>query len=146
MKTYGKGIAAVAANEENIRNQLKRFGFALDSPETVEILIRNLAVAHVLQRAERLYRVIFGSQISALKFLNVTGPKSDLDIQPFYEKARRKFPKFYIGYSYEQWRGFLIDQQVMAHDSTKDLFHTNQTGKDFLAWLVNEGLPEEKGG
>jgi len=146
MKDFGKGIAAVQVNEELIRNHLARFNFALDNPETAEILIRNLAFVQLLYRAERLYRLIFGSQISLLKYLNVMGAKPDVDIQPFYEKARKKFPKFYDGYPYEQWREFLIGQMVMVHDAEKDVYGINQAGKDFLGWIVHEGLSEEKQG
>lgn len=144
MLDFGKNIAVVQAREEMIRTHLTRMHFELGAPETTEILIRNLAYNQAVAAAETLYRLIFGSQISLLKSLN-TGPvKTDTEMREFYERAKRKFRKFYDNYSYEDWRGFLLHQGVIAHNSEQDVYGINRNGRDFLAWIAASGLSENK--
>jgi hypothetical protein len=143
---FGKGIPAVQAREERIRAHLTKLDFAYNDPVTTEILIRNLAYCQAVAQAERLYRLIFGSQLALLKFLNSYGAKSDLEIRPFYEKAKRRLSKFYADYPYESWRGFLLDQVVMVHDPESNVYGINGQGRAFLTWIVGQGLTEEKPG
>jgi hypothetical protein len=143
---FGKNNAVVQAREESIRDHLTRLNFALGEPDTTEILIRNLAFAQAVAVAERLYRLIFGSQISLLKSLNSGPLKTDTEMMEFYERAKRKFRKFYGPYSYEDWRGFLLDQEVIVHDSQRDVYGINRNGREFLAWIASQGLSESKYG
>jgi len=143
---FGKGIPAVQAREEQIRIHLARLNFNDNDPVTTEVLVRNLAFSQAWVQAERLYRLIFGSQIALLKFLNSCGPKSDDEIRAYYNKAKKKYPKFYADYSYESWRKFLLDQVVLVHDQEKNIYRINGQGREFLTWIVNQGLAEEKFG
>ena len=146
MIDFGKNIPTVKVREEMIRAHLARLHFETDAPETTELLTRNLAYCQMVAVAERLYRLIFGSQISLLKSLNAGPVKTDVAMRQFYERAKRRFPKFYGGYAYESWRDFLLSQGVITHDQERDVYGINQYGRDFLQWIVSEGLAEDKSG
>jgi hypothetical protein len=142
---FGKGNEAVQVRETEIRGHLKRLHFELNTPETTEILIRNLAATGALAAAEKIYRLIFGSQIALLKALN-SATKTDSEMRPFYERAKKKHPKFYGDYPYENWRGFLLGQMLIAHDEALDVYGINGNGRSFLGWITSQGLSEEKFG
>jgi hypothetical protein len=91
---FAKGIEAVQIRDEMIRAQLAQLHFDLNTTETTDILIRHLAYAQAVYTAERVYRLIFGSQLSLLRALNIEVSRTDLQIRPFYEKARKNNPKF----------------------------------------------------
>ena len=105
-----------------------------------------MAVVQAVAAAEKAYRLIFGSQLLLLRALNVGGPKTDSDIRPFYERAKKKNPKFYGAYPYEDWRDFLLDQMLIVHDENLDVYGINRNGRGFLGWITNQGLSEEKAG
>ena len=147
MIDFGKNIAVVQVGEEAIKAHLARMEFELNEPLTTEILIRNLAYYQALAALERLYRLIFGSQISLLKSLNVDSPKSESEVRKFYESARQKFPAFYSGYPYESWKGFLLGPSgTLAHDRDGDTYSITPTGRYFLVWITTQGLSENKYG
>ncbi len=146
MLDFGKGIEVVQAIEADIRAHLARMHFELDTTETTEILIRNLAVAQAIGAAERTYRLIFGSQLSLLRALNVGPPQTDSEMRSFYERAKRKNPKFYGSYSYEEWRGFLLNQTLIAHVEDRDAYRISGRGRDLLEWITGQGLSEAKAG
>ena len=146
MIDFGKGIEVVQVREADIRTHLARMHFDFDATETTDILIRNLAFAQAFAAAERTYRLIFGSQLSLLRALNVGGPKTDSEMQPFYERAKKKNPKFYGSYPYEDWRNFLRGQSLIAHDENLDVYGISRLGRSFLEWITSQGLSEEKAG
>jgi hypothetical protein len=146
MIDFGKGIDVVQAREADIRGHLALMRFELNTPETTDILIRNLAYVQAVGAAERTYRLIFGSQLLLLRALNIGAPKMDSEMQPFYERAKKKNPKFYGSYSYEDWRNFLLNQRLIAHDEVRDVYGINGNGRSFLGWITSQGLSEEKAG
>lgn len=146
MIDFGKNIPSVQIREDLIHAHLERMRFELNTEETTEILIRNLAYSQAVTVAERLYRLIFGSQISLLKSLNVGPAQTDAEMMRFYQKARKRYPKFYGEYPYENWRDFLLSQGVLVFDPEKGVYGINQPGRDFLTWIASQGLPEVKNG
>jgi hypothetical protein len=143
---FGKNIVVVQLGEDAIKAHLARLHFDIGARETTEILIRNLAYTQALAAAERAYRLIFGSQISLLKSLNCRPASTDAEMQRFYEQAKRKFRKFYGHYTYVEWRDFLLDQGLIVHDADRDVYGITQAGRDFIVWIVSQGLSEDKFG
>jgi hypothetical protein len=146
MIDFGKGIEVVQSREAVIREHLMRMHFDINADETTDILIRNLAFVQAVSAAERTYRLIFGSQLLLLRALNVGLPKSDSEMQPFYERAKKKNPKFYGSYPYEDWRNFLLNLSLIAHDEDRDIYGISVNGRSFLGWITSQGLSEAKAG
>jgi hypothetical protein len=70
VKARGVGSETVDNRVKDIKSDLAKLQFSLNTNETTEVLIRQLAVTQLVLRAETTYRLIFGSQIRALQMLN----------------------------------------------------------------------------
>ena len=94
--------------------------------------------------------MIFGSQILALKEINIRTFITVAQAQGIYGMAEQAFPDLYSTFAFKNWGRFLIDQGLVvipddpATDDSK-IFLT-PAGKDFLFFLTGRGLPENKGG
>ena len=109
-----------------------------------DLLVRLLAQSHLETLFEQTYRLIFGSQISALKILNqhqgVT--VSEADARAHFERLKELHPEVYQHYGYEQWLGFLLGRDLIMRSD--DTFAITDIGRDFLLYLTAKGLPENK--
>ena len=146
MIDFGKGNEVVQAREADIRTHLMQMHFDFNAVETTDILIRNLAFTQFVASSERTYRLIFGSQLSLLRALNAGAPKTDTEMQSFYERAQKRNPKFYGSYPYEDWRNFLLSQSLIAGDEDRDVYGISGIGRSFLGWITSQGLSEGKAG
>ena len=107
-----------------------------------DLLVRLLAQSHLETFFEQTYRLIFGSQISALKCLNQGIKASEADAKAYFESLKELHPEVYQHYGYEQWLGFLLGRDlIMRSDGT---FEITDIGRDFLFYLTAKGLPENK--
>jgi hypothetical protein len=131
----------IREQEARIRVDLSKLNLA--DNEAVDLLIQHLASTQLFLAAERLYRIIFGSQIAVLKHLNLYGPANRVIIQKFYDEAKEKFPQVYNPYPFESYVKFMKSQNLV---NTPDDINYSITilGKEFLLWMVVEGRPEEK--
>jgi len=140
---YGKGVASVQAREASIKSELERLGFSFDQQDTVDVLIRQLATLQCVSFFERTYRIIFGSQLSALDFLNTSGPVPMSIVEAyFYDTAQTLEQTFYSDFPFAQWLSFLLDNFLIAQEN--DVIGISVGGRDFLVWMVNAGLTHSK--
>lgn len=146
VKHWGVGIPSVWQREELIRAALISLDFGL-SQETIDLLIRQLAYTQVSTNVERIYRLIFGSQIAALKSLNLSGGRTLDELVPYYERAGSGFLE--VGSTYtaglEGFLGYLIRQELITPPNDEKRRYTlSEFGKTFFVWLVEAGVSEEK--
>lgn len=140
---YGRGVASVKVAETSIRKELERLGFNLYERDTVDLLVRQLAAQLCVTSFERIYRVIFGSQISALEFLNSSGPMPATFVEAaFYETAKNAEESFYSTYPFSQWLSFLTANLMIAREG--ESLGISIGGRDFLIWMVNVGVSNIK--
>jgi hypothetical protein len=130
VRTYGGDNPLLLEQIQNIKNDLETLHYPIESEATAEVLIRHLAATQLLQRAEFLYRVIFGSQLSAIRTLNETGPHPENIVRRFYDAARNRAPRFYGDYTFEQWVGFLLHQNVVVFENER--YAITRYGREFL--------------
>jgi hypothetical protein len=115
-----------------------------NGPETVELLIHHLALTQATARAEFVYRTIFGSQIALLKSMNVHGGRAPrIALEAIYDVAKANFPDLYSKYSLKSWIEFLVAQELISTADHEDFAHTTD-GKEFLKWLTDNGIREDK--
>lgn len=107
-----------------------------------DLLVRLLAQSRLETLFEQTYRLIFGSQISALKLLNQGIRASDADARAHFEHQKELNPEVYEHYGYEQWLGFLLGRDLIMQ--SKDTFEITDIGRDFLLYLTAKGLSENK--
>jgi len=114
--------------------------------EKENLLYRLLAGNQITVVFERTNSLIFGSQLSALQYLNgrVGVLKTISELRPFYEKAKAEYPQFYETYPFESWWGFLSSVVLIVVKGGN--VEITIRGQEFLKYLINQRYTLEKGG
>jgi hypothetical protein len=133
----------VQHQEGLIRASLKKFNLDVNAQETVDLLVKHLAVTQLWLNAERIYRMIFGSQIFLLKSLNTSGGLSRVQLSQYYEAVKTQFPEVYNNYPFEPYLQFLLEQGLIATEDSEH-YAITMGGKEFLKWIMDVGVPENK--
>ena len=112
--------------------------------------IRQRSVSEANRLHETNYRLIFGSQVTALKALNVIGQGSISDFEAFYDSVAKDpaWEAIHRGRTFEKWGEFLINTGYTAivDGSDPPSVHITPFGRQFLQWLVLSAVPEIKPG
>lgn len=135
----------------------KELGSVLDQviagDETLKLAwaIRQRSISEATRIHETNYRLIFGSQIFALKTLNTVGQGLVADFEKYYNDQVLTNPNWegvHKGRTFEQWGQFLIDTAyvVIVEDSEPKIVQITPFGKQFLHWMVLVGASEFKSG
>jgi len=124
--------------EHELREQID----ALDPNIKLAVSIRALAEARLRAGHEFVYNRIFGSQIIALKALNQRGPISEAEARKEFEPLKVQFPEIYEKYPFEGWAGWLQRMDLVTFQNGS--YEITQLGKDFLIYLAETGLMENK--
>ena len=112
--------------------------------EGIPVLIRSVAALSIAYAFSETYRVIWGSQLSLLDYLNAQAPQPVVALRGFYNLGTSQYPFYYTAYSFEQWLGFLKDQLLIREDG--GLIGITVRGREFLAYLTTQGLSRNKAG
>jgi hypothetical protein len=133
----------VREQEDRIRAELVQLNFSDNSKDAVDLLIQHLALSQLYHAAERLYRLIFGSQIAVLKSMNLRGPLDRNQLRSFYDTAAAIYPLVYDKYPFEAYINFLkTNNLIVTTDDTR--YSITHLGKDFLQWMVVESVSDAK--
>jgi hypothetical protein len=97
-------------------------------------LVRVVAMLVTVLIFEKVWLMIFGSQLKALQQLNI-GMLTYEEIRRYYDDAAKGSPDFYKNVAFEMWLGFLKSWLLIREH---DLTHLEITirGQDFLRYLV----------
>lgn len=137
--------ALLVQREEMIRAELGRLSFK-DSTDRETFLVRVLAAASIVQSFEQIYGGIWGSQLTALQFLNsadLTGV-DPVFVRPWYDQAVAWHPEMYESYTFDQWLGFLRSQALIVNTATG--IAISLEGREFLKYLLHQGYSLYKRG
>lgn len=113
--------------------------------------LRVAVAAQVERDHEQTYRLIFGSQIAALKELNVRGALTlEQSREVFALTAVRNHPDLFKPESFDDWGAFLVNRGLVvvtpqpATEETRTIL--THLGRDFLMFVTGRGLTEYKWG
>jgi hypothetical protein len=111
-------------------------------------LVHALATAQIQHSFEVVYRLIFGSQLELLRLANA-GVVTDAQSRAIFDDAKTRFPLLYDKIEYSAWFGYavragLIEGKLSAPFETD--FHITPLGREFLIYLVNNGMTGNKYG
>lgn len=138
------------AVEQDMRTRLEK-----TAPNDVEVqlswAIRVAANAMIDRDMEVTYRIIFGSQIAALKEANLRGGSiAVVRAQEIYEQAKARHPDLYEALSFEAWAEFPITRGLASRPdepiTPESRSNLTEAGKQFLLFLTAKGLFEGKHG
>ncbi len=125
-----------------LEDELSAMVEALEADTRTPVLIRALAETRLRAGHEYVYNRIFGSQIVALKTLNQRGSISEADARREFEPLKTLYPDVYEKYSFEAWNGWLQRMGLVRYQN--GFFEITALGRDFLMYLVETGLMENK--
>jgi hypothetical protein len=135
--------ALIREAEEAIQKDLEARN--LSGEDSARVLRRYLAASWIGHAFEYIYRIIWGSQLSLLNYLNEQNLGEPVEaIRPFYTLAASQFPTWYTNYSFEQWLGFLKESVLVRQDD--GMIRITVRGREFLAHLIRMGYTMNKAG
>lgn len=132
----------IRETEDMIRGELGKKN--LLGTEAVPVLIRYVAALSIAYSFLEIYRIIWGSQLNLLDYINSQNPQLPEALKVFYNSGAAQYPLIYSGYPFEQWLGFLKDQLLIRED--KGLIGITVRGREFLTYLTTTGLTRNKVG
>lgn len=135
------GISRTPAMKQ-IEIELHRQLSHINEDEHTDFLVRFLAQARLENHFERVYAVIFGSQIEGLKHLNASGRVTRNEAIEFFESVKMRFPDFYKDWNFDAWSGFLFNQYLIKWNG--EAIELTDIGQDFLLYLVVTRRSEDK--
>jgi len=130
----------IRETEDIIRGELGKKN--LLGTEAVPVLIRYVAALSIAYSFSEVYRIIWGSQLNLLDYINSQRPQPSEALKVFYNSGAMQYPLIYSGYSFEQWLGFLKDQLLIREDG--GLINITIRGREFLTYLTTTGLTRNK--
>ena len=128
--TINKAISVV--NDESKVNEIK-----VDA-EKIETLHKYSQALYLILSFERIYNVIFGSQLYILERINTTNNETKDSLKRYYENAQKKENEFYSTYSYDDYFNFLVNNDLLLINESETCSITF-LGRDFLKYLVENG-------
>jgi hypothetical protein len=110
-----------------------------DSRKEIAELRERLALKTIEADFERLYRQIFGSQIFALRALNISPPNAPRDtLEPYFQSVQKSLlPQM----TFDQWMEFLLRTGLAASDINRQMFNLTPKGRGFLDYIDRLGYP-----
>lgn len=136
----GEPSKAIRLVEEKLNQQI----LEISADKRLPILLRELAQCRIFLHFERVYRIIFGSQIRALQSLNERPKVSVSEAIRFYDDVVKEFSPFYDDFSFERWSGFLINNSLV--EMSEGYYVITDAGREFLHFITEARLPLEKPG
>lgn len=135
--------ALLVEREKFILAELERLHIGPGS-DRERVLIRLLASLSLVQSFERTYTLIWGSQITALQFLNSAGAVPAQFLRPWYDQAAARESEVYDGYTFDQWLGFLQASLLILRSGEN--VSISLEGREFLKYLLHQGYTLYKRG
>lgn len=121
-----------------------------DAERKLAWAIRMRSISEATRIHETNYRLIFGSQIAALKGLNVLGQAQAQEFEPFFRNAASNpdWEQMHRGRTFDDWGQFLIDAGYVELVPDTDPLQVRITafGRQFLTWMTNAQVSEFKPG
>jgi hypothetical protein len=102
----------VTLREAQIEQALETAGVAGDAGQEARVLLAVAASSVMAADFERLYNLMYGSQIKILQALNATALPTDRPT-PFYGAAAAQHPEVFATYRFEQYVEFLMRQELI---------------------------------
>jgi len=132
----------IAEIEDKLRQSLMQLGLTPNEPESYRVLLPLIASATATAEFERIYNVIWTSQIEILHAANERVVSAE-EARKHYDSASTVNPVFYRNYPFELYIKFLVDQPLLL-ESPKGHYQITVKGRTFLLFMVNTGKPRQR--
>lgn len=142
----GAGQPFYDSIENAIRNDPRIQG--MDDAAKLRVLISAQAVIQSHVVFERVYRLIFGSQLYALDLSDRPGGIPLSDVETIFNSAKAKFPDFHKDRTFGQWCQFMIDAGLAAELPSQNgvkMAGATPLGHYFVLYVKEQRYPEPYG-
>jgi hypothetical protein len=127
----------IAKAETALHNELELF----DPEKRIDLLIRHLAVDRLARNFEQIHRTLFGSQIRALRALQVDGGKtSRAESVTYFDQVKAQFPEFYEKNTFDEWIRYPTTAGLV--EANQEQITITELGREFLNYMDAVGLSE----
>ena len=129
--------------EDNVTKEFTKR--SLSGDPALRVAIRYASAFSIALDFERIYRLIWGSQLSLLSYLNTERQHHPREaLRPFYTLAASQYPEPYEHMSYDQWLAFLLDSVLLREDNGQLCITVK--GCEFITHLAKLGYTLNKVG
>jgi hypothetical protein len=113
----------------------------VDSFNTAEeregILFSYSQLIYMILQFNKIYVLIYGSQIRILQRLNSSDDETLDSLIVYFELAKSNHPEFYKDYPYDAYLNFLLSYQLIV--IVEDKVSITPIGKDFIKYIIESG-------
>jgi len=95
---------------------------------------------------EYTYRVIYGSQLAAVRDLNSSGTVDKDKLKSYFDTAKSLYPAMYETDNFERWLQWLIKAAYLVEERDGDSVQISEMGRDFLQFVITRGYAFNKTG
>ena len=113
-----------------------------DESEKNQLLLKYSEALYVILRFERIYNLIFGSQIKLLNHLNSSIKETTESISFFYKEAVEVNPNL-KEYPYKNYLAFLESEGLIIIGKENSI-QISAFGRDLLKYMIDSGLSDKK--
>lgn len=121
-----------------------------DTDRQLAWAIRMRSISEANRIHEFNYRLIFGSQIAALKALNTVTEAKAEDFRAYFDAAASnpEWKVIHEGRTFEQWGQFLVDASYvqLVEGTDPEVVRITPFGRQFLIWMTEARVSEVKVG
>ena len=121
------------------------------SPEDkIAVLIQAQASVQMQAAFEKTFRIIFGSQLSALRLAD-SYPATGIplkDVEALFNSAKAHFPEIHKNRTFEQWTQFLVDTGLgrsMPPQNSVPMAGVTDLGHEFVVYVTQNRYPDPIG-
>lgn len=114
-----------------------------DPNQKLERLRKYTQLLIFVRSSEKIYHLIYGSQIRLLQKLNYSAENVE-NIKYFYDNAVEYFPEAYKDYSYNNYLDFLVSFELITYNRDTNVVSITEAGKDFLRYIVESNSNVDK--
>jgi hypothetical protein len=115
-----------------------------DPQRRQDALVRSLAHERTKVHLEKVYNLIWGSQLAALDALNQIGATEQSVIEDWFDTAKTNQTVF-SGVTFDAWIQFLINAMLVTKLDGGQ-YVINELGRVFLGYLISERYSKNKPG
>lgn len=123
--------------EEEIKKGVK-----LTNLPEIAFLKAKVVELHIYFNFEKIYRVIYGSQIHLLMFMNSQTYTAKEEVEKFYLRAKLAFPNLYNQYSFNQWINYLKNELLV--NENEHGYSITLEGKTFIIFITRQNYDINK--
>lgn len=127
--------------QQLLETELKSKNLAIDS-ETARVLLGLATGLWIAVDFQRIYSIIWGSQIELLNFVNSRTFATAEELQTYYTIAAIQYPDTYASYTFDEYLNFLQSQLLLRVDNGE--YRITLKGRSFLLFLVSQGFNQNK--